>query len=87
MQFDRKELEKLLAMDDESFVTLAKSIADAAGADPAKTQAMLGDPEMLKRRISRINSREAQQLIDAAGKEKSEMILSMLKQRGVDLGQ
>jgi len=86
MQFDRRDLDKIISMDDENFKSLARSIAEAAGADPKKTEAMLKDTNQLKKRISRINSREAQQLIDAAGKEKSEMILEMLRQRGVDIG-
>ncbi len=86
MQFDRTQLDKLLSMDNESFRYLAKSIAEAAGADKAKTEALLSNPEYLKRRISRMTPDEAQKLVDSAGKEKSEEIMEMLKKRGVDLG-
>ena len=87
MQFDRKELEKLLALDDESFKSLARSIAAAAGASPQKTEEFLQDPHALKRRLSRISTQDAQQLVNAAGKEKSQEILDLLRQRGVDVGQ
>ena len=86
MQFDRTQLDKLLSMDNESFSMLAKSIAEAAGADKAKTEMLLANPEYLKKRISRITPDEAQRLVDSAGKEKSEEIMQMLKNRGVDLG-
>ncbi len=86
MEIDRKQLEKLLSMDNESFLELARSIAQAAGANKLKTEVMLSNPEMLKRRIASITSEEAQQLVDAAGKEKSEEIVQILKDRGVDIG-
>ena len=86
MEIDRKQLEKILSMDNESFSSLARSIASAAGANKLKTEVMLANPDMLKRRIASITSEEAQQLIDAAGKEKSEEIIKMLKDRGVDIG-
>lgn len=87
MQFDRKQLDRILSMDDESFKALARSIAEAAGANKAKTEAMLSSPELLKRRLSAISEAEALQLINAAGKEKSEDIMRMLRERGVDIGQ
>lgn len=86
MEIDRKQLEKILSMDNESFSSLARSIASAAGANKLKTEVVLANPDMLKRRIASITSEEAQQLIDAAGKEKSEEIIKMLKDRGVDIG-
>lgn len=86
MQFDRASIDKLLSLDDETFKSLTRTIAEAAGANQAKTEVMLNNPDMLKKRISRMNENEAQQLINAAGKEKSEEILRMLRERGVDLG-
>lgn len=86
MQFDRASIDKLLSLDDETFKFLTRTIAEAAGANQAKTEVMLNNPDMLKKRISRMNENEAQQLINAAGKEKSEEILRMLRERGVDLG-
>ncbi len=86
MNFDRRQLDKLLSMDNESFVSLARSIAEAAGANKMKTEVMLSNPEGLKRRLSKITPDEAKQLVDAAGEEKSEEIMQMLRERGVDLG-
>ena len=87
MQFDPKQLEKLMSLDDESFKNLTKTIAEAAGASKAKTEMMLSNPEMLKKRIASMSQEDARKLIDAAGPEKSEEIMNMLKQRGVDFGQ
>ena len=87
MQFDPRQLEKLMSLDDESFKMLTRTIAEAAGASKAKTEMMLSNPEMLKKRIASMPPEDARQLIDAAGPEKSEEILKMLQQRGVDLGQ
>lgn len=86
MNFDRRQLDKLLSMDDESFVALARSIAEAAGANKMKTEVMLANPDVLKRRLAKITPEEARQLVDAAGEEKSEEIMQMLRERGVDLG-
>lgn len=87
MEFDRKTLDKLLSLDDESFKSLARTIAEAAGASKAQTEMLVSNPELLKRRLSHISPDEAKQLIDAAGREKSEEIMQMLRKRGVDLGQ
>ena len=87
MQFDPKQLEKLMSLDDESFKMLTRTIAEAAGASKAKTEMMLSNPEILKRRIATMSPQDAQQLIDAAGPEKSQEIMNMLRQRGVDFGQ
>lgn len=86
MEFDRSQLDRLLSLDDESFKALARTIAESAGASKAKTEAMLSNPDLLKRRLASMSTAEAQQLIDSAGREKSEEILRMLKNRGVDIG-
>lgn len=86
MELDRRSLEKLLSQDNNSFAELAKTIAEAAGADKAKAEALANNPELLKRRLSRVTPEEAQQLIDSAGREKSEQITKMLRERGIDIG-
>ncbi len=86
MEFDRRQLDKLLSLDDESFKALAKTIAEAAGASKAKTDMLVNNPELLKRKLSSISEYEARELINSAGREKSEEIMEMLKQRGVDFG-
>lgn len=86
MNFDRRELEKLVSMDDESFVELARIIASAAGANKMKTEMLLSNPELLKRRLSKLTPEEADMLINSAGTEKSQEILSLLRERGVDIG-
>ena len=86
MELDRRQLDRILSMDDESFALLARTIAEAAGANKMKTEMLLSNPELLKRRISGLTAEEARALIDSAGKEKSEEIMQMLKNRGVDLG-
>ncbi|MBE6683056.1 MAG: hypothetical protein E7595_02755 [Ruminococcaceae bacterium] len=86
MNFDRRELEKLVSMDDESFVELARIIASAAGANKMKTEMLLSNPELLKRRLSKLTPEEADMLINSAGAEKSQEILSLLRERGVDIG-
>ncbi|MBQ3229869.1 MAG: hypothetical protein IJO64_02560 [Clostridia bacterium] len=86
MELDRRSLEKLLSLDNNSFAELAKTIAEAAGADKAKAEALANNPELLKRRLSRVTPEEAQQLIDSAGREKSEQITKMLRERGIDIG-
>lgn len=87
MQFDKNQLERLLSLDDESFKALTKTIAEAAGASKSKTEAMLNNPELLKRRLSNLSESEANQILNSAGREKSEEILRMLRERGVDVGQ
>lgn len=86
MQFDRTQLDRLLSMDNESFASLARTIAEAAGADKTRTEMMLSNPELLKKQLARVTPEDAKKLIDSAGKEKSEEIMRMLRERGVDLG-
>ena len=86
MNFDRTQLEKLLSMDDEQFAYLARTIAEAAGANKMKTEVLLANPDVLKRRIAKMTPEEAKELVDSAGKEKGDEILQMLRERGVDLG-
>ncbi len=87
MQFDRRQLDKILSLDDESFKALAKTIAEATGANKAKADFIVNNPDFLKRKLSSISPYDAQQLIESAGKEKSQEIYDMLKQRGVNFGQ
>lgn len=86
MELDRRQLDRILSMDDESFELLARTIAEAAGANKMKTEMLLSNPELLKRRISGLTAEEARALIDSAGREKSEEILRLLRERGVDIG-
>lgn len=86
MELDRRQLDRILSMDDESFALLARTIAEAAGANKMKTEMLLSNPEPLKRRISGLTAEEARALIDSAGREKSEEILRLLRERGVDIG-
>ncbi len=86
MNFERAQIEKLLSMDDEQFTALARTIAEAAGANKMKTEVLLANPDVLKRRIAKMTPEEAKELVDSAGKEKGDEILQMLRERGVDLG-
>ena len=86
MNFDRNSLDKILSMDDESFKTLTRAIAEAAGANKSKTEAMLNNSDMIKKRLARMTPDEAKQLVDSAGKEKSEEIMNMLRSQGIDVG-
>jgi len=86
MNFDRAQIEKLLSMDNEQFTALARTIAEAAGANKMKTEVLLANPDVLKRRIAKMTPAEAKELVDSAGKEKGDEILQMLRERGVDLG-
>ena len=87
MQLDRNSLEKIMSMDDESFVRLARIIAEAAGANKMKTEIMLNNPDMLKRKLANITPDEAKALMDVAGKEKSREIMEMLRGQGVNFGE
>lgn len=87
MQLNKSQLDKFLSMDDASFKELARTIADAAGADRAKAELLIQNPELLKRRLASISPEDAEKLISAAGEEKSREIMDMLNKRGVDFGQ
>ncbi|MBR4278730.1 MAG: hypothetical protein IKT34_01010 [Clostridia bacterium] len=86
MDYDRKQLDRLLSMDDESFKLLAKSIADAAGASKMKTEMLLSNPEALKSRLASLSDAEAQALARSIGQEKGNEIMRELRERGVDFG-
>jgi len=86
MEFDRSSLDKILSMDEKSFSALVEAIAQGAGASKAKTQAMLSNTDLLKKRLAGMSPAEARGIIDAAGKEKSEEIMNMLRSQGIDIG-
>lgn len=86
MDYDRKQLDHLLSMDDESFKLLAKSIAEAAGAGKKKTEELLADTDALKSRLASMSDAEAEALAKSIGQKKSNEILKDLRDRGVDLG-
>lgn len=86
MNYDRKQLDRLLSMDNESFASLARSIAEAAGANKMKTELLLSNPEMLKRRLASLTDAEARELADSVGEERGEEIMRMLRERGVERG-
>lgn len=86
MKIDRRSIDRLASLDDESFKSLAMSIASAAGADTRKAQALLSDTALIKRRLASMTPEDAEKLISGAGEEKSEEILRVLRERGVDIG-
>ena len=86
MQFEKSQLDKLLSMNNKEFQDLARMIADAAGADKAKADFLIQNPELLKKRLASISPEDAQKLVSAAGEEKSLEIMEMLNKRGVDRG-
>lgn len=86
MNFDRSSLDRILSMDDESFKSLTRAIAEAAGANKTKTEAMLNNPDFIKKRLAQMSPEEARHIVDSAGKEKSEEIMNMLRSQGIDLG-
>jgi uroporphyrinogen-III synthase len=86
MELDRRQLDKLLSLDNESFSALAKTIAEAAGASSARAEAMFSNPEFLKKKLAQISPEEAQNLLNSVDKEKSEEIMKLLRERGADVG-
>ena len=80
MKIDRRSIDRLASLDDESF------IASAAGADTRKAQALLSDTALIKRRLASMTPEDAEKLISGAGEEKAEEILRVLRERGVDIG-
>jgi len=86
MNIDQRSIDRLASLDDESFKSLAMSIASAAGADMRKAQALLSDTALIKRRLAGMTPEDAEKLISGAGEEKSAEILRVLRERGVDIG-
>ena len=82
MDFDRKSLERLLAMDNVDFGDMLRQISQAVGADQAKTESALSDVDGIKRILSSMSPEDAQKLINSVGKEKSDEILRKIN-RGV----
>ena len=86
MNIDRGSIERILALDDESLKRLAESIALASGAGEKRTRKFTGDVNGLRAALARLTPRDAQRLVEAAGREKSEEIARLLRERGVDIG-
>lgn len=83
MELDRKTLDRILSLDDRSLSELTEKIADAAGADAKKTEELLKNLDFVRNTLSEISVRDAEKLLNAAGKEKSEQILTILKNKGL----
>jgi len=79
MELDNNTLKKLLALDDESFRNIIRQISTAAGADKTRTEAFISDVSGIKRSLSKMSPKEAERILNIAGKEKSEEILRILK--------
>jgi len=82
MEFDNNTLRNLLSLDDESFKKLIRQISAAAGADPNKTEAFMSDVPAIKNMLANLSPKEAEKLLNAAGKVKSEDILRIIKGGG-----
>ncbi len=79
MPFTQKELQDILAMDDESLRELILTITKAAGGSVAKAAALTSDIPSLKKLMSRLTPAEAEALLSKAGKGKSEDIYRIIK--------
>lgn len=82
MEIDNNTLRNLLALDDESFKALIRQISVAAGADPNKTEAFMSDIPGIKNTLANLSPKDAEKLLNAAGKERSEEILRIIKGGG-----
>ena len=86
MNVDRRSIEKVLSLDDASFRELAKSIANAVGADDGRAAILTANLDLLRTRIAGMSPRDFEQLIEAAGEDRAEQIARALRERGVDIG-
>jgi hypothetical protein len=82
MEFDNNTLRNLLALDDESFKNIIRQISTAAGADPNKTEAFMSDVSGIKNTLANLSPKDAEKLLNTAGKDKSEEILRIIKGGG-----
>ena len=82
MEFDNNTLKNLLALDDESFKNIIRQISAAAGANPAKTESFMSDISGIKKSLASLSPKDAEKLLNTAGKEKSEEILRIIKGGG-----
>lgn len=83
MELDRRTLDKILSLDDRSLSELTEKIAQVAGADAKKTEELLKNLDFVRSTLSSITVSDAEKLLNAAGKDKSEQILSILNGRGI----
>ena len=81
MAINNEMLGKLKKLDDAQFKHLVTEIANAAGADPLKTAAMLRDTGTLREILNDMTPEEAQNLLNKVGQDKAESILKDLEGR------
>lgn len=81
MAINNEMLGKIKKLDDSQFKVLISEIANAAGADPLKTAALLRDTGTLREILNDMTAEEAQNLINKVGKGKAESILKDLEGR------
>lgn len=82
MEFDQGSLEKLRRMDDGTLRALAAEIASAAGADPARAEAMLSDPSVLRNALRGLTPEQANALLAGAGEDRARRIAELMKKKG-----
>ena len=70
--------EKLLNLDDEAFKSLIMEISSLAGGNPKNAERLASDIPSLKNKISKMNDRDAQKLLQKIEDEKANEILRKL---------
>jgi hypothetical protein len=78
---EEKYGDNLKNLSDTQLRELVSLIAQAAGADSKKAAYLLGDTDMLRKVISAMSPKQAEDLLKTAGKEKSEEIYRILNGR------
>lgn len=80
-KFDKSTRDKLASMSDSELKSVLHEIADAVGADKAKTKMLLCNIDGVKDMLRTMSDAEANKLINSLGGDKAESIMRDLKGR------
>lgn len=76
-----KNIKNLAALDDKALKDLVTEITAALGADPRASAALTANPQKLRGMLENLSDKEAEKLINKAGRDKAQLIYEAIRKR------
>jgi hypothetical protein len=83
MKIDRKLIDQLNALDDNTLASLIRELGKKTGADEKSTMRAAANVGMLRRRVSKMGYDEINKALSTIGDDKINEVISDLSRRGI----
>lgn len=83
MKIDRKLIDQLNALDDNTLASLIRELGKKTGADEKSTMRAAANVGMLRRRVSKMGCDEINKVLSTIGDDKINEVISDLSRRGI----